>query len=71
MAQYRSETWLRFDHPNDEGASHEANVTELPDGRVKVEWSHVSVGQVVTKTFNTREEAERFLSDGGYRNFTS
>ena len=66
-----SRIWMLFDDPEDESPSHEANVTRLPDGRFKVEWSLVGVGQVTTETFNSRNEAERFLSERGYRNFTS
>lgn len=63
--------WLLFDHPEDEDPSHEANVTPTSDGRFTASWYHTAVGQVTSRTFDTRDEADRFLADAGYQDFTS
>lgn len=64
------ESWLAFDHPDDEEASHEATVTPTDTGWV-VGWCHTAVGQVIEKWFPTLDAAHAFLECNGYQNFTS
>ncbi len=64
------DVWLLFDAPNDEEASHEANTFRDGDG-FRVDWYHVSVGQVTSRQFATYEEATAWLTTGGYQNFTA
>lgn len=74
------DVWLRFDSPDDEEASHEANVyvTEEYDRydhvdvlRFTVEWYHTAVGQVTEEGFATYGEARTWLEAAGYQDFTS
>jgi hypothetical protein len=62
--------WLRFDAPDDEQSSHEAN-TFFEDGRYYVAWYHTAVGLVTRKYVDTYAEAKSFLEANGYQDFTS
>lgn len=65
------DVWLAFDHPDDEEASHEANVYETDDGRYEIEWYHSAVGLVTSRTVHTYEAAAQWLTDMGYQDFSS
>ena len=60
-----NEVWFKFDSDDDDGPSHEANVTMTEDG-FTVEWSNVDVGQVTRVKFDTLEDAYEMLWDSGY-----
>lgn len=74
------DVWLKFDEPDDEEASHEANVYVTEDydrySRVDalefvVEWYHTAVGQVTRGVFGTYGEARAWLEAAGYQDFTT
>jgi len=65
------DVWLKFDAPDDEEASHEANTYRTPDG-YRVEWSHPAVGLISSsQLFPTYPEACAWLTANGYQDFTS
>ena len=64
------DVWLRFDTPEDEESSAEANTYE-DDGLYRVEWYLTAVGLVTTRSFTTYEEAAAWLTAEGFQNFTS
>jgi hypothetical protein len=70
MVKEFAETWLLFDHPGDEEASHEANIEPTTYG-FRASWSHNAVGLVSSQMFDTREEALAYLAAGGYENYTA
>lgn len=55
-----NEVWLQFDHPDDEDAAREANVT-LTDTGYQVAWYHTAVGVVSSREFDTLTDAYDFL----------
>ena len=63
--------WLKFDHPDDEEASHEADIFTDSDGSARVEWWNTDVGQVTTEEFPDTASAERALESSGYVDFTA
>jgi hypothetical protein len=65
------DVWLRFDAPDDEEASHEANTFRDVDGRYFVAWYHTAVGVVTHVFFDTYEEACAWLTEQGYQDFSS
>jgi len=74
------DVWLKFDEPDDEEATYEANVyvTEIYDRYTSgdrlefvVEWYHNAVGQVTQGLFATYGEARAFLEAEGFQDFTS
>lgn len=65
------DVWLAFDSPEDEEASHEANIFYTTDGRFDVQWYHNAVGLVSHREFSTYAEAAKWLEDGGYQDFSS
>ena len=65
------DVWLAFDSPEDEEASHEANVFYTADGKFDVQWYNNAVGLVTHRTFDTYTEAAKWLEDGGYQDFSS
>ena len=65
------DVWLAFDSPEDEEASHEANIFFTPDGRFDVQWYNNAVGLVSHREFSTYAEAAKWLEDGGYQDFSS
>lgn len=65
------DVWLKFDHPEDEETSHEANVYfDRDSSSFRVEWYHTAVGQVSTKHFDTYRQATEWLESNGYLDFT-
>lgn len=69
-ADFTEEIWLLFDAEDDEDASHEANVTQTDRG-YRVGWSHVDVGLVTERTFDTLEDAHAWLERAGYADYTA
>lgn len=65
------DVWLLFDEPDDEHASHEANIYLTDDKRFRVEWSNTSVGQIRSREFDTYAAASAWLEASGYRDFSS
>ena len=63
--------WLKFDHPDDEDASHEANIFTNSDGTARLEWWHSGVGLVTTEHHPDTASAERALESSGYSDFTA
>lgn len=63
------DVWLRFDSPEDEEASHEAN-TYLTDTGYAVKWYHNAVGLVTTVDFDTLADAYDWYEANGYQDFT-
>lgn len=64
------DVWLRFDSPDDEEASHEANTYRNEDGSYRVEWCHTAVGLVKTAKFSTYAAATAWLESHDYQDFT-
>lgn len=64
------DVWLRFDSPEDEEASHEANTYRNEDGTYRVEWYHNAVGLVTTVDFDTLADAYDWYEANGYQDFT-
>lgn len=64
------DVWFKFDHPDDEEPSHEANIVADGDG-YRAEWSHTAVGLVLSHRFDTREAARAFLAGSGYADYTA
>ncbi|UDL15820.1 hypothetical protein QEH42_gp138 [Microbacterium phage Pumpernickel] len=64
------DVWLKFDSPEDEEASHEANTFRTTDG-YRVDWYHNDVGQVTSQFFEDYEKAQVWLSEAGYSDFSS
>ena len=62
--------WLLFDEPDDEEASHEANIVRAEGGRFSAEWSNTAVGLITKREFDTYDAAAKWLTDGGYQDFT-
>lgn len=60
-----NDLWLKYDAPDDEEASHEANVT-LSETGFLVSWSHTAVGLVSTTDFDTLSDAYDWLQKAGY-----
>ena len=65
------DVWLAFDEPEDEEASHEANIFYTADGKFDVQWYNNAVGLVTHREFETYAEAAQWLTDGGYQDFSS
>lgn len=65
------DVWLLFDAPEDEEASHEANIFYTEDGTFSAQWYHNAVGLVSARRFETYAEAAQWLTDGGYQDFSS
>ncbi len=64
------DVWLRFESPEDEECSHEANTFKTPDGFV-IEHYHTAVGQVSYKHVDTYEDAVKWYEDQGFQDFSS
>lgn len=62
--------WLKFDAPDDEEASHAANII-TEDGETRIEWWNEAVGLVSTVNASSVRNAERWLTDRGYIDFTA
>ena len=64
------DVWFRFDDPQDEMATYEAN-TYRADRGYRVEWYHNDVGQVSSLWFPTRKAATAWLTAQGFEDFTA
>lgn len=64
------QTWLKFDHRDDEEPSHSANIFPEDDG-ARIEWWNEAVGLVTTVYRDTVAEAEKWLEGAGYQDFTA
>lgn len=64
------DVWLAFDSPDDEEASHEANIFR-DDAGYRVEWYNNAVGLVSPHVFSTYAKARAFLESGGYDDYSS
>lgn len=62
--------WLKFDAPDDEEASHAANIFTEDDG-ARIEWWNEAVGIVSTVNASSVRNAERWLTDRGFADFTA
>jgi hypothetical protein len=64
------DVWLRFDSPEDEEASAEANV--YADGDTfRADWYLTAVGLVKSRSFTTYADARAWLEGEGFADFTS
>lgn len=63
--------WLKFDDPDDEEASHEANIFLTEDKRFSAEWSNTAVGLITAEVFDTYAAAAAWLTEGGYQDYSS
>ncbi len=63
------DVWLRFDHPDDEESSAEAN-TYLTETGYRVEWYLTAVGLVKGVEFDTLADAYDWLEREGFTNYT-
>lgn len=64
------QTWLKFDHRDDEEPSHTALIFTEDDG-ARIEWWNEAVGLVTTVYRDTVAEAEKWLEGAGYQDFTA
>lgn len=64
------DVWLKFDHEDDEEATHEAN-TFKDEAGYRVEWYLNSVGLVKSVYFDTLAEAHAWYEREGFQDFTS
>ena len=64
------QNWLKFENDTDEEPSHGANVI-TEDGETRIEWWHEAVGLVSTVNASSVRNAERWLTDRGFSNFTA
>lgn len=65
------DVWLKFDTPECEESSHEANVYYEHDTDLyRLEWYNTAVGLVTVEHFNTYREATDALESSGYIDFT-
>lgn len=64
------QTWLKFDAPDDEEPTHGANI--FPEGdEMRIEWWNEAVGIVTTVHASTIQNAERWLTDRGFTDYTA
>ena len=63
--------WLKFDEEHDEEPSHAANIFTDDDDGARIEWWNEAVGLVTTVYKDTVADAEKWLEDAGYQDFTS
>ena len=64
------QTWLKFDHRDDEEPSHTALI--FPEDDVaRIEWWNEDVGIVYTVHASSVQNAERWLTDRGFTDFTA
>lgn len=62
--------WFKFDAPDDEDPSHTANVFTEEDG-ARIEWWNEDVGVVSTVNASSVRNAERWLTDRGFIDYTA
>jgi hypothetical protein len=69
------DVWLRFESPDDEETTYEANTFKEVDAdgaeTFRVDWYHVDVGQVTSVPFSSYEQAKAWLEAAGYQDFSS
>lgn len=65
------DVWLKFDSPDDEEPSHEANTYDDGDDGYIVEWYHTAVGLVTSKRFGSLAGVHDWYRANGYRDFSS
>lgn len=63
------EVWLKFESPEDEEATYEANTYKTAYG-YRVEWYHAAVGLVTCIDFDTLEEAHAWYKRENFQDFT-
>lgn len=64
------DVWLRFDSPDDEEASAEANV--YADGNAfRADWYLTAVGLVKSRSFDTYADARSWLTAEGFSDYSS
>ena len=61
--------WFKFDAPDDEEPSYTANVFTEDDG-TRIEWWNEDVGYVYTVNASSIQNAERWLTDRGFIDYT-
>ena len=64
------QTWLKFDNDTDEDPSHGAHII-TEHGVTWIEWWNEAVGIVRTVHATSVQNAERWLTDRGFTNFTA
>jgi hypothetical protein len=64
------DVWLAFESPDDEDASHEANIFHHGE-RFRIEWYNNAVGLVSYLYYDTYAEAAAKLTADGYQDFSS
>ena len=64
------QTWLKFKNDTDEEPTHTANIFSEDDG-VRIEWWNEDVGVVSTVYAPSIQNAERWLTDHGFTDFTA
>lgn len=63
------DVWLRFDSPEDEDASAEANT--WPDGEMfRVDWCLSMVGLITSVYFHSHADAQSWLEAQGFDDYT-
>lgn len=66
------DVWLRFDSSADDEATYEANTYPNDDGTgYVVKWYHNFVGQVSEREFGSYWEAQNWLAENGYEDYTA
>ena len=64
------DVWLKFEDPEEEMASHEANTFKDEDG-YRVEWYLNSVGLVKSVSFSSLADAHAWYEREGFEDFSS
>lgn len=64
------QTWFKFDAYDDEEPSHTAIII-TEDGETRIEWWHEDVGVVSTVSASSVRNAERWLTDRGFIDYTA
>ena len=64
------DVWLKFDEPNDEEPTYEAN-TFLTETGFQIQWYHVDIGIVAAVEFDTLSDVYDWYASHGYTDFTS
>jgi hypothetical protein len=66
------DVWLRFENPDDADDEPVAEANTFHElNRFRVDWYLTSVGQVTSVYFDTYAEAEAWLTQEGFLDFTS
>ena len=62
--------WLRFANADDEEPTHAANIFTEEDG-ARIDWWNEAVGLVSTVNASSVQNAQRWLTDRGFTDFTA